>query len=305
MPNDRDEDVVRAAGALVWRPGARGPEVALVHRPRYDDWSYPKGKCERDEHMLLAAVREVEEETGLRIVLGRPLRPVLYRSGGRPKRVSYWVARCAGTAGFVPGNEVDEVGWLPASEARKRLSYERDVALLDEFLAGPVRTAPFILLRHATAGRKRPSQVADLARPLDSRGTSDAKLIAELLACFAPIRVVSSLAERCVATVRPFAAGVGTPIELEPAFTTVAGDPVVTLEQAGQLAARRATELAAAGVPTVVCAHRENLPILLEAACSALGARPPRAAALPKGAFWVLQSAGGVLVSAEQHWLTG
>ena len=136
MPSGRDDDVVRAAGAIVWRPGARGPDVALVHRPRYDDWSYPKGKCERGEHVLLGAVREVEEETGLRIVLGRPLRPLVYRAGGRPKRVSYWVARSTGSVGFVPGSEVDEVAWLPASAARERLSYRRDVQLLDEFLAG-------------------------------------------------------------------------------------------------------------------------------------------------------------------------
>lgn len=366
MANGRDDDVVRAAGAVVWRPGARGPEVALVHRPRYDDWSYPKGKCERGEHVLLGAVREVEEETSLRIVLGRPLRPLVYRSGGRPKRVGYWVARAASSAGFVPGSEVDEVAWLPASAARERLSYQRDVRLLDEFLAGPARTVPFIVLRHATAGRKAASRVADLARPLDAQGTQDAKLLAALLGCFAPTRVVSSAAERCVATVRPFAAAAGVPVELEPAFGPPGGGPaatvpgaatiaekavrgaqtgrkggrasaraggrasgdqrgdggaarqlvafagsggtaVLTAEQAerkaAQRAADRAGELAASGVPTVICVHRENLPLLLEAACTALGSRPPQSAPLPKGAFWVLQSAGGVLVSAEQHWL--
>lgn len=306
MPSGRDEEAVRAAGAIVWRPGARGPEVALIHRPRYDDWSYPKGKCERDEHVLLGAVREVEEETGLRIVLGRPLRPLLYRSGGRPKRVSYWVARCTGSAGFVPGGEVDEVAWLPVSEARNRLSYERDMALLDEFMTFPVSTVPFILLRHANAGRKSGAQADDLDRPLDAQGTRDAKLLAELLACFAPTRVISSSAERCVATVRPYAAAAGVPVELEPAFNPDPGSrsgAAPAPDRAGPDTASRGSNLASAGIPTAVCAHRENLPVLLEAGCAALGGRPPRAAPLPKGAFWVLQSAGGVLVSAEQHWL--
>jgi 8-oxo-dGTP diphosphatase len=303
MPNGRDTDLVRAAGAVVWRPGTRGAEIALVHRPRYDDWSYPKGKCERDEHVLLAAVREVEEETGLRIVLGRQLSPVLYRSGGRPKRVDYWIARCVGSAGFVPGNEVDEVAWLPVAQARKRLSYERDLVLLEEFSAGPVRTSPVILLRHATAGRKRAAPGTDLERPLDAQGISDAKQLVGLLGCFAPVRVVSSPAERCVATVRPFAAAAGIAVELEPAFAAGSVLPGISADQGKELSANRAASLAGSGIASVACAHRENLPRMLEAACAALGASPPRAAALPKGGFWVLQSAGGKLVGAEQHWL--
>ena len=301
MPDGRDTDLVRAAGAVVWRSGARGAEISLVHRPRYDDWSLPKGKRERDEHMPLTAVREVEEETGLRIVLGRQLRPVRYRSGGRPKRVDYWVARCAGAAGFVPGDEVDEVAWFPMAEARKRLSYERDVVVLDEFAAGPAHTAPLILLRHATAGRKRAAPAVDLDRPLDASGESDAKQLAGLLGCFAPERAVSSPAERCVATVRPFAAVAGIPIELEPAFAVGGPAPGPSGRPDGVLAADRAAGLARTGVPTVVCGHRETLPILLEAACAALRSSPPQAAALRKGGFWVLHSAGGKLVAAEQH----
>lgn len=306
MPDGRDEDTVRAAGAVVWRPAAKGPQIALVHRPRYDDWSFPKGKCERDEHVLLGAVREVEEETGLRIVLGRPLRPLEYRSGGRPKRVSYWVARCTSAAGFVPGDEVDEVAWLPVSAAGERLSYERDVALLEEFRTRPVLTVPLILLRHASAGRKGATPADDLARPLDEQGVRDAKLLAELLACYGPSRVVSSAAERCLATVRPYAAAAGAMIEVEPAITQDRGEVPGAVRgpeprRAGPDAASRAAALAAAGVPTVICGHRENLPAMLEAACSTLRSATPEPAPLPKGAFWVLQSAGGVLVSAERH----
>src|ERR1022692_5132358 len=90
MADTGDSDLIRAAGAVVWRPGQAGPDIALVHRPRYDDWSFPKGKCERDEHVLTAALREVVEETGLRVILGRPLRPSVYRTGAGTKRVSYW-----------------------------------------------------------------------------------------------------------------------------------------------------------------------------------------------------------------------
>jgi 8-oxo-dGTP diphosphatase len=299
MADDHDAELISAAGAVVWRPGAAGPEIALVHRPSYDDWSYPKGKLHREEHPLSCAIREVTEETGLRVVLGRPLAPSAYRVGGRPKHVSYWAARCAESLGFVPNSEVDEVIWLPAAVARQRLTYERDVALLDEFRSGPAGTVPLILLRHASAGKKAAkARTSDLARPLDGRGSADAKLLGALLASYGQCRVVSSPAERCMATVRPYAAVAGVAVEAEPAFATPA-EPLA--EQAGL----RAAALAASGVPTVICAHRENLAAVTAAACRALGASSPKGRRLRKGAFLVLQSAGGVLVSAERHEVTG
>jgi 8-oxo-dGTP diphosphatase len=94
---DKDKSPkIPAAGAVLWRPGEQGPEVALVHRPRYDDWSFPKGKCLPGEHVLITAVREVTEETGIGVILGRRLRTVRYLSDGRPKQVDYWAARPAG-----------------------------------------------------------------------------------------------------------------------------------------------------------------------------------------------------------------
>lgn len=287
--------------------------------------------------MLMATIREVLEETGIRVVLGRPLTPSLYQAGGRAKQVRYWAARSAESAGFVPSREVDQLTWLPADAARERLTYQRDVALLDELRSGPVRSAPFILLRHASAGRRSAAEDSgrDLARPLDARGSADARLLAGLLACYGQCRVISSAAERCLATVRPYAAVVGVPVEVEPAFTVPAapmtpGDLLMAgvghatgagrktarpeVADAGQpvsgggprdvsrLAALRATGLAASGVPTLICAHRENLSWLVDASFEALGAgRPADAPPLRKGAFWVLQSAGGVLVSSERH----
>ena len=127
---DRDKPPkIPAAGALLWRPGEQGPEVVLVHRPRYDDWSFPKGKCLPGEHVLITAVREVAEETGIEITLGRRLRTVRYLSDGRPKQVEYWAARPAaqavgGTdepaepAPFTPNEEVERAGLAPADRGR-------------------------------------------------------------------------------------------------------------------------------------------------------------------------------------------
>jgi 8-oxo-dGTP diphosphatase len=295
MP-DPPHGEIRAAGAVMWRPAAGDGQVALIHRRRYDDWSLPKGKREPGEHLLVTAVREVAEETGALVTLGRPLGPACYHTDGRRKRVDYWAGHCRQPpAAFVPNDEVDELDWLAVPAARGRLTYQYDIQVLDRFADGPARTTPCILLRHATAGRKAAWHANDLARPLDRRGADEAESLAALLSCFGPCRVISSAAERCVATVRPYAAAAGAQIELEPLFTPGARDGE-TAEAAG-----RAAELAGAGTPVLICAHRENLPLLLDAACARLGSSPPEGSSLRKGGFWVLQSAAGSLVSAEHH----
>ncbi|HVN52198.1 MAG TPA: NUDIX hydrolase [Acidimicrobiales bacterium] len=126
-------DLVRAAGGVVWRPGASGTEVLLVHRPRYDDWTLPKGKCDKDEADEAAAVREVFEETGLRCRMGAELAESHYTDArGRPKVVRYWEMTPIDGA-FEVNGEVDEVRWMLVDEARRRLSYARDLPVLDSF----------------------------------------------------------------------------------------------------------------------------------------------------------------------------
>jgi 8-oxo-dGTP pyrophosphatase MutT (NUDIX family) len=125
---------VRAAGGIVWRLVEGTIEVLLVHRPRYDDWSFPKGKLDHDETFEAAAVREVEEETGLRGVLGHELPEVRYTDGkGRPKVVRYWEMAVAEDTGWEPGDEVDLLAWLPVDAAEQQLSYGHDVEVLDAF----------------------------------------------------------------------------------------------------------------------------------------------------------------------------
>jgi 8-oxo-(d)GTP phosphatase len=333
MAEREEHRVIHAAGAVIWRPAAAGLDVALVHRPRYDDWSHPKGKRQRGEHLLLTAIREVREETGFGVVLGRPLSASVYEVAGGTKYVSFWVARVEESAGLVPNAEVDEVAWLPVAAARERLTYERDIALLDELIAQPVRTVPTILLRHAEAGCKRTSggddqASEDLARPLDARGVAEAEALANLLRSYGRCQVISSAAERCLATVRPYAQAVGAQVRAEPAFTIVPGpiSPAEVLAAAGRDArgprnARGAgdpsqappgpgagvglaAEFAASGVPTLICAHRENLPAIIDAAFTALGATPPSDEPLAKSEFWVLHSAEASLAGAERHGLS-
>ena len=121
-------DRIEAAGGVVVRDG----RVALVHRPRYDDWTLPKGKLDPGESFEQAAVREVEEETGIRAQLVRELPPTTYRVRDRPKIVRYWLMEVDDAGPFVPNDETDELRWVPLDEARELLTYHRDRDLLAE-----------------------------------------------------------------------------------------------------------------------------------------------------------------------------
>ncbi len=298
------ESEIRAAGALLWRPGPDGPEVALVHRQRYDDWSLPKGKALPGEHVLLTAVREVAEETGIRVTLGRRLPSTHYQQhGNRPKTVDYWAARTADgpQPGFIPNDEVDEVVWLGIAAARVRLSYPHDVGVLDEFAAGPPETKPLILVRHASAGSKDKWRADghddDLKRPLDELGRHQKEELARLLQCYGTARVLSSAAERCAETVQPYADLTRQRVQTAPDFT-------VGLVSSGE-ARRRVGEILGASLPAVICGHRENLSVILEEACAVLGTKAPEGVPLPLGGFWVLHVGWNALASLEEQHLTG
>jgi len=291
-PDSKESKLILAAGAVAWRPGRDGgePEVLLVHRKKYDDWSLPKGKTEPGEPLPLTAVREVFEEGGARLILGRRLTSVRYQVGGRPKRVHWWAARVSGMdEAAVPNSEVDEVIWAVRPHAGERASYAHDVRVLDDFASGPADTVPLILLRHATAVPRSKWKGDDGVRPLDSSGRTQAQLLAPLLAAFAPrAQVISSAATRCLDSVGPYAELTGAPVRAEQALQVQSSgtDPAAS--------AALIAEIIGAGKPAVVCAHRENVSLLQAAAIGALG--PPDATLpgkewadeLPTAGFWVL-----------------
>lgn len=304
-PTEGPDGITRAAGAVLWRHDGVGIEIAVIHRPRYNDWSFPKGKLKSGEHILLAAVREVEEETGVRPRLGRRLPARTYLKSGRSKRVDYWAA--TGDPGeFVPGDEVDRVEWLPVSYAEQRLTYAHDVDLLHEFDAGPRYTTPLVILRHGSAGDRSQWRGDDVLRPLDERGMVEAEALADLLAAFGPLRVVSSATMRCVGTVLPYALRSGMRVETEFAFTMTPADMEPARGYTGGLAnladARAAVlELLAARTPAVVCTHGEVVSALIRALCGELGEKTPDDPGLRKGGFWVVHIGEGQIAAMERH----
>lgn len=229
---------VLAAGALVWRLKNDKLQVLVVHRPRYDDWSFPKGKAEPGESMVLTAIREVAEETGRQIVLGRYLGKARRRLvSGRKKRTLYWVAQVLPEAGPGEGlraavkpaskREIDKVRWWKVEKAARKLTHADDKRLLarlvDWYESGQLQVRSLVLVRHAKAVSRATWGYginSELTRPLVmGRGQAQARDVAALLSAYGVGELVSSPWKRCVDTLAPYAHGCGLDLRSDEAFT--------------------------------------------------------------------------------------
>ena len=266
--------VVEAAGALVWRVRLQRLQVALVHRPRYDDWSWPKGKVDPGETILAAATREVAEETGHDVVLGVPLPGLEYAlSDGRRKRVHYWAAQVAGRPDAaalrarppVPPastKEIDQLRWFDVPAASKRLTRSDDRepldALLEAYEKGRLDTRALVVARHGTARRRADWKGTELDRPLTPEGQRQSRALVSVLSTFGVGRVVTSAWARCVSTIAPYA---------EAAQVTPEVSTVLTEAQHSTSPARVAAEvrrLLESTGDAVLCTHRPVLPTVVD-----------------------------------------
>ncbi|TPG14103.1 NUDIX hydrolase [Pedococcus bigeumensis] len=258
---------IPAAGTVPWRRRRGQLEVALVHRPKYDDWSWAKGKLDPDEEWPVAAVRETHEETALAVGLGRPLPGAEYTvldGTGQPatKEVRYWAAEATSPAGPLE-NEIDEVRWLDVIAASDRLDYARDRdqlrALVRADKAGTLTTWPLALVRHAHAVGRGSWHEDDRLRPLDAAGQERAAVIAPVLTAYGIKRLVSSPSLRCTDTLRPFAA------QLAVALRTKDGLSEEGYAAEPGRAVRHLERLVERGAPAALCSHGPVLPALLTA----------------------------------------
>jgi 8-oxo-(d)GTP phosphatase len=288
---------VLAAGGVLYRRRSDSVEVCLVHRPRYDDWSLPKGTLEKGEHPLAAAVREVAEETG---VAGRPemLFPqVAYTlPDGRPKTVDFWLM-AADSDRLDPQDtdEVDGAVWLSIAEAIGRLTYADERPLLEALASMPPVTAVVGLVRHAHAGERKKWSGNDSLRPIDARGQSQADLIAQLYPLFRPRRLFSATPLRCKQTLEPLAAALGDlPIVLDGAFAEPPDAEDAPAK--AKLAAQRLRELLPGPTP-VICSQGKVIPHLLAALRDETDPAPYKT---PKGGGWVLTWSGDRLLAVSR-----
>jgi 8-oxo-(d)GTP phosphatase len=294
---------IRAAGGVVWRrvdgvDGESGVEVAVIHRPRYDDWSLPKGKVSARESDLDGAVREVLEETGYHVRVGRGLGETRYvkasGSSGMRQKVVRWWAMQAEAGAFSATREVDELRWLSLAEAADQLTREADREVLERFARGASPTRTVLLVRHGLAGNSSTWAHDDRDRPLDACGIEQADELVRLLARYEVGSILSADILRCTATVRPLADAMGLEVQAEPLLSQV-GYPGREAEAVALL--RR---LGDAEHDAVACGQGEVIPDLVDRLATAdhyLISRPVQAG---KGSTWALTiDAQGRLVAAD------
>ncbi len=290
---------IQAAGAVLWRPSRKhGVKVALVHRPGYDDWTLPKGKALEGESLPVTAAREVAEETGFAVRLGRVITTVGYAVPSGHKTVHYFAGR-AGDGRFRPNREVDRLTWRPVPAALKKLSYRIDRGVLESFAVVPAELPTVLLVRHARAGQRDSFVGNDSDRPLDQKGIRQSVALAEQLWVFGPGGVSAAPLLRCRQTVQPLAARLGLAIEEEPVLSEAGyySDPAAARRRVVELAIR-----GGAGGPLAVCSQGGVIPGVIRSLASRAGLTLPTTAT-PKGCLWVLSFEGKKLRQADRHLL--
>ena len=293
---------IRAAGGVVWRrvdgvDGESAVEVAIIHRPRYDDWSLPKGKLAASESDLEGAVREVLEETGFHVRVGRGLGETRYvksnGSGMRQKVVRWWAMQ-AEEGAFSATREVDELRWLSLAEAADQLTRDTDRDVLERFARGAAPTRTVLLVRHGPAGSSSTWTGDDAERPLDACGIEQADELVRVLSRYEVGSILSADILRCTATVQPLADALAIEVQHEPLLSAVA---YPGREEEAVALVRR---LGDAEHDAVACSQGEVVPDLVGRLATADHYLLPSPVPARKGSTWALTiDADGRLVGAE------
>lgn len=285
-------DIVRAAGGVLVKGVGSDRRVAIVHRDRYDDWAWPKGKAENGETSIETALREVEEETGVTARIVGSLDTVEYKlSSGRRKQVDFYVMRPIRAPKFRPNKEVDDLKWVSVKDALRRLSYDHDRTLIESSdFKRLCRTGTVHLFRHVHAGSRSKWSGDDHVRPITAKGKRQAKSVGERIAVDGVDRIYASSYERCVQSVEPLSKATDTPIKVLDGLAEGSRPDQVVAEM------KRL-----AGLRVVMCSHGDVIPAVLDQ-LDRMGVTLHSASGIfdcKKASVWEVTIDGGKPVSAS------
>ena len=249
---------ILAAGAVLWRKSEKKKiEVLIIHRPKYDDWTFPKGKAEIGEPLIACAYREVLEETNIETAFGPYLGEVEYLTNDGKKKVSFWSVKVVKEKDFKPNTEVDQLKWVEVTKVKELLTLDTDRKILEQFLQIEPDTKPLILLRHAKAVTRDEWQGEDDDRPLDSYGQNQAKRLLAMYQVFNLEQIHSSDAVRCYDTVVAIAKGLNIKLEVTGKLSES------TFKKDKEKAFDYAKDLIKLNESVLLCSHNPILPKML------------------------------------------
>lgn len=293
MANENEIEVIQGAGVVLWRITKKITEIALVHRPKYDDWSLPKGKIEEGETHLACAYREAMEETGFEAIFGPEIGIAKYLAEGTPKEVRYWSARATGDSnGPYDTKEVDKVIWLPVSDAKKKVSVDDDREIIKFFESFGIETTPIVLLRHAKATKREDWDGDDGDRPLDIKGQRQAKRLLSIYQCFDIEEIHTSDAMRCIETIEPMSKA----LKISPVYTSDLSEYRFAKNKEAPL--DYVWNLMKPDLRVVVCSHNPILPHLVKKLIGKKNFKRIDAELLPGEAF-ILHHRDGEVVAVD------
>ncbi len=295
MSLENKAELIQGAGVVLWRIHKKVTEIALVHRPKYNDWSLPKGKVESGETHLACAYREVMEETGYEGIFGPEVGTAKYLAEGTPKEVRYWSARAVGeSSGPYDVKEVDEVIWLSVSEAKKKVSVDDDREIIKFFESFGINTTPIILLRHAKATRREDWDGDDGDRPLDVKGQRQAKRMLSIYQSFGIQAIHTSDAMRCIETIEPMSKA----LKISPTYTADLSEYKFAKEK--EVPLDYVWDLMQSDTRVLVCSHNPILPKLVKKLIGKKNFKRVDAELMP-GEAYILHHRDGEVVAVD--WL--
>ena len=287
-------EAISAAGAVVWRKHKDNfTEVAIIHRPKYDDWSFPKGKLEVGESLIACAHREVLEETNLQTEFGPHLGQVEYFTPDGLKKVTYWSAKVIAEKPFRTNTEVDQLKWIPITKVIEVLTNETDKEIFDKFVKVKFNSKPFILLRHAKAITRDEWQGEDDDRPLSSSGQNQAMRLLSTYQVFNIDQIHSSDAVRCYDTVKSMAKGLDIKLEVSSKLSES------TYKKDKEKAFDYVRELIKEDKSILICSHNPILPKMLNKLTKKSGIEADEDKLSPADG-WVIHRSGKEIIQIDR-----